>query len=214
MKRNSLTPSLFAQRIVASGVGAIGLGILVIVMAGEIGFAASKLGTVQVASAAATGGLILLEPGAIGVTTDERPAIASYDPPRGQIERGAHGAGEAAYAVLEAAALASPEVTILVSAAGVVAAPFAAVIGGAYASFGRLPQDELAPAGVGLCRWSALMFLRRSARIPDSQPLRSWVPFSKRASKKSGLRAQAPAIPPLPCGSRCGFGCYVPAPAK
>jgi len=61
-----MTPSLFTQRIVGCGVRPIGLGILVIVMTGEIGFAASKLGTVHVTSAPATGELILLEPGAVG----------------------------------------------------------------------------------------------------------------------------------------------------
>ena len=45
MKRNSLTASLFMQRTVTHRVRPIGLGILVIVMAGQIDCVASKLGT-------------------------------------------------------------------------------------------------------------------------------------------------------------------------
>ena len=58
MKRNALTSLLFTQQIVACGVRPIGLGILVIVMAGQIDCVASKLGSVHVTSAPATGGPI------------------------------------------------------------------------------------------------------------------------------------------------------------
>src|ERR1039458_704638 len=89
MKRNSLTASLFTQRIVTYGVRPIGLGILVIVMTGQIDCVASKLGTVRVTSARAAGELILLDPGAVGGTTADRPALWRYDRPRGQINRAA-----------------------------------------------------------------------------------------------------------------------------
>src|ERR1019366_4206082 len=94
MKRNSLTASLFTQRIVTCGVRPIGLGILVIVMAGQIDCVASKLGTVRVTSARAAGELILLDPGAVGVTTTDLPAMCGYDRPRGQIRRASDGADE------------------------------------------------------------------------------------------------------------------------
>src|ERR1035441_2266519 len=118
MKTNALTSSLFTQRIVDCGVRPIGLGILVIVMAGQIDCVASKLGSVHVTGARATGELILLDPGAVGVTTTDRPAVWSYDRPQGQINRAADGAGEAASAVLGMTTPEYPEANILVSAIG------------------------------------------------------------------------------------------------
>jgi hypothetical protein len=150
MKRNSLTASLFTQRIVTYGVRPIGLGILVIVMTGQIDCVASKLGTVRVTSARAAGELILLDPGAVGVTTPDRPAVWSYDRPRGQINRAADGAGEAARAALGMTTPEYPEANILVSAIGFVGAPVAAAIGGIQASRSRLPQDKLAECEAGL----------------------------------------------------------------
>ena len=152
MKTNSLTSSLFTQRIVSSGVRPIGLGILVIVMTGQIDCVASKLGSVRVTSARAAGELILLDPGPVGVTTVGRPAICSYDPPRGQINRAADGAGDAARAALEMTTPENPEANIIVSAAGFVAAAPAAVIGGVLASRSRLPQDKLAECEAGLAQ--------------------------------------------------------------
>ena len=109
MKRNSLTASLFIQRIVTYGVRPIGLGILVIAMSGQIDCVASKLGTVRVTSAQAPGEFILLDPGAVGVTITGPPAKSSYDPPRGQIESVADAAGRAAGAALEMTPSESPE---------------------------------------------------------------------------------------------------------
>jgi hypothetical protein len=150
MKTNSLTSSLFTQRIVSSEVLPIGLGILVIVMTGQINCLASKLGSVRVTMARAAGELILLDPGPVGVITVERPAMCSYDPPRGQINRAADGAGDAARAALEMTTPENPEANIIVSAAGFVAAAPAAVIGGVLASRSRLPQDKLAECEAGL----------------------------------------------------------------
>src|ERR1019366_6316968 len=133
MKTNALTSSLFTQQIVACGVRPIGLGILVIVMTGQIDCVASKLGSVHVTGARATGEPILLDPGAVGVTTADRPAVWSYDRPRGQINRAADGAGEAARAALEWTTPQNQEVNIIVSAIGFVGAPPAAVIGGIHA---------------------------------------------------------------------------------
>jgi hypothetical protein len=152
MKTNALTSSLFTQRIVACGVRPIGLGILVIVMTGQIDCVASKLGSVHVASAPATGEPILLDPGAVGVTTADRPAVWSYDRPRGQINRAADGAGEAARAALEWTTPQNPEANIIVSAIGFVGAPVAAAIGGVHASRSRLPQDKLAECEAGLAQ--------------------------------------------------------------
>jgi hypothetical protein len=152
MKKNSLTASLFMQRIVTYRVRPIGLGILVIVMTGQIDCVASKLGTVRVTSARATGEPILLDPGAVGVTTPGPPARCGYDRPKGQIERAADGVGEAARAAFEMTASGSPEANILVSAIGVVAAPVAAAIGGINASRSRLPQDKLAEVEAGLAQ--------------------------------------------------------------
>ena len=152
MKTNALTSSLFAQRIVACGVRPIGLGILVIVMAGQIDCVASKLGSVHVASAPASGEPIQLDPGAVGVTTSDRPAVCSYDRPRGQIKRAADGAGEATRAALEMTTPEYPEANILVSAIGFVGAPVAAAIGGIQASRSRLPQDKLAECEAGLAQ--------------------------------------------------------------
>ena len=152
MKTNHSNLSLFTQRIVSSGVRPIGLGILVIVMTGQIECAASKLGSVRVTSARAAGELILLDPGPVGVITVERPAVCSYDPPRGQISRAADGAGDAARAALEMTTPESPEANIIVSAAGFVAAAPAAAIGGVLASCSRLPQDKLAECEAGLAQ--------------------------------------------------------------
>ena len=152
MKENSLIASLFTERIVTHGVRPIGLGILAIVMTGQIDCVASKLGTVRVASAQAAGEPIQLDPGAVGVTTADRPAMCSYDRPRGQINRTADGAGEAARATLEMTTPEYPEANILVSAIGFVGAPVAAAIGAIQASRSRLPQDKLAECEAGLAR--------------------------------------------------------------
>jgi hypothetical protein len=152
MKTNTLTSSLFTQRIVACGVRPIGLGILVIVMAGQIDCVASKLGSVHVISAPATGEPIQLDPGAVGVTTTDRPAMCGYDRPQGQINRAADGAGEAASAVLGMTIPEYPEANILVSAIGFVGAPVAAAIGGVHASRSRLPQAKLAECEAGLAQ--------------------------------------------------------------
>jgi hypothetical protein len=121
-------------------------------MAGQIDCEASKLGSVHVTGARATGELILLDPGAVGVTTADRPAVWSYDRPRGQINRAADGAGEAARAALEMTTPEYPDANILVSAIGFVGAPVAAAIGGIQASRSRLPQDKLAECEAGLAQ--------------------------------------------------------------
>src|ERR1035437_8235751 len=152
MKTKALTSSLFTQRIVACGVRPIGLGILVTIMAGEMGCVASKLGRRHVTSAPATREPIPVDPGAVGVTTPDRPAVWSYDRPQGQINRAADGAGEAARAVLGMTTPEYPEANILVSAIGFVGAPVAAAIGVVHASRSRLPQDKLAECEAGLAQ--------------------------------------------------------------
>ena len=165
MKTNYLPSSLFTQRIVACGVRPVSLGILVIVMTGETGFAASKLGTVHVTSAPPTGQLILLDPGAVGVTTVNRPAMCGYDRPQGQIERAADGASSAARAALEMTTQASPEVNLAGSAIGAVAAPVAAAVGAVQASRSRLPPDTLAECEAGLAQ--ALTNLSQQHHLRD-----------------------------------------------
>src|ERR1035438_9655780 len=152
MKRNALTSLLSPQQIVACGVRPSGLGILVIVMAGQIDCVASKLGSVHVTGARATGELILLDPGAVGSTTAGRSAVCSYDQPRGQIKPAADGASEAARTALEWTTPENPEANIIVSAIGFVAASPAAVIGSIKASRSRLPQDKLAQCEAGLAQ--------------------------------------------------------------
>jgi len=152
MKRNSLTASLFMQRTVNHRVCPIGLGILAIVMTGQIDCVASKLGTVRVTSAQALGESIFLDPGAVEVTTFGPPAKSSYDPPRGQIESAADAAGSAAGAALAMTPSESPEGHLVASALGFVAAPIAAVISGAHASHSRLSQDTLAEVEAGLAQ--------------------------------------------------------------
>jgi len=152
MKTNYLPSSLFTQRIIACGVRPISLGILVIVATGETTYAASKLWSVHVISAPATGELILLDPGAVGVTTADRPAVCGYDRPRGQTERAADGASAAARAALEITTQGSPEANLAGSVIGVVAAPAAAVVGAVHASGSRLPQDTLAECEAGLAQ--------------------------------------------------------------
>jgi len=152
MKTDSLTSSLFTQRIVPCGVRPISLGILVIVMTGQIDCVASKLGTVRVISSQAASELILLDPGAVGVTTTDLPAMCGYDRPWGQIRRASDGAGEAAGGALGMTTPDCPEANTLVSGVGLVATPFAAVVGGVQASRGRLSQDKLAECEAGLAR--------------------------------------------------------------
>jgi hypothetical protein len=125
---------------------------LVFVMSGQIDCVALELGTVRVISPQATGELILLDPGAVGVTTADRPARCGYDRPRGQIERAADGAGGAARDALGMTTPEYPVANIFVSAIGVVAAPVAAAIGGAHASRSRLPQDKLAEVEAALAQ--------------------------------------------------------------
>jgi hypothetical protein len=152
MKRNSLTASLFMQRTETHRVRPIGLGILAIVMTGQINCVASKLGTVRVTSAQAPGESIFLDPGAVEVTTLGPPAKSSYDPPRGQIESAADAAGSAAGAALAMTPSESPEGHLVASAFGFVAAPIAAVISGAHTSRSRLSQDKLAEVEAGLAQ--------------------------------------------------------------
>lgn len=148
---------VLTHRIVPSGMRPIGLGILVIVMTGEIGCAAPKPGSAHRTSAPATDEPIQLDPGAVGVTTPDRPAVWSYDPPRGQINRAADGAGEAARAALEMTTPENPDANIIVSAIGFVGAPVAALVGGIRASRSRLPEDKLAECEAGLTQALGIM---------------------------------------------------------
>jgi hypothetical protein len=202
MKRNSLTASLFTQRIVTCGVRPIGLGILVIVMAGQIDCVASKLGSVRVTSARATGELILLDPGAVGVTTTDLPAMCGYDRPWGQIRRASDGADEGAVGALEMTTPDCPEANILVSAVGLVAAPVAAVVGGVQASRGRLSQDKLAECEAGLARaltnMSQQHYLReRILDAANAAGRRRFVPLPASEVPAQQRENQAPAATPL-----------------
>lgn len=152
MKINYLTTSLFIQRIVSSGMRPIGLGILVIIMTIEMGYATPKLGIIRVTSGPATGQPILLDPGAVGIVTADLPAKWSYYRPQGQIFTAADGAGEAASAALGITTPEYPYVNVIVSGVGLVVAPVAAAVGGFSASRSRLPQDQLAGFEAGLAK--------------------------------------------------------------
>jgi hypothetical protein len=135
----------------------IGLGILVIVMTGEIGCIAPKPGNSLRSGAPVNDEPLVLDPGAVGVTTADRPAVWSYDPPRGQILSAADGAGAAARTALETTLPEQPDANLFVSAVGFAGAPVAAVIGGMTASRSRLSQDKLAESEAGLTEALAAM---------------------------------------------------------
>jgi len=122
-----------------------------ILLAGELGYAAPKPERLHRAGAPAAALRILLDSGAVGVTATGRPAVWSYDPPRGQINRAADGAGAAARAALEQTSPEYPE-NIFASALGFVVAPVAAVVGGIHAAHSRLSPDKLAECEAGLAR--------------------------------------------------------------
>jgi hypothetical protein len=191
MKRNALIASLFTQRTVSYGVRPIGLGILVIVMTGQIACVASKLGTVRVTSAQVPGESIFLDPGAVEVTTLGPPAKSSYDPPRGQIESVADAAGSAAGAALAMTPSESPEGHLVASALGFVAAPIAAAFSGAHASLGRLSQDKLAEVETGLAQALANMSQQNhlSDRILD---------VAKAAGGRRFVPLASPGVPAPP----------------
>ncbi len=73
----------------------------------------------------------------------EGPATWSFDAPRGQIEGAKDSATENARAALELPAHSGPEIGIITSAAGAVAAPVAAVVGAIRASHSRLSDEDL-----------------------------------------------------------------------
>ncbi len=108
----------------------VGIGMLLLVLAGASGCVSPKLGSIQVARGPVTGQPLLLDPGAVGVTTTGCAASWSYDRPQGQINRASDGAGEAARAALELTTPENGEVNVISSVVGAVAAPAAAVIGG------------------------------------------------------------------------------------
>ena len=135
----------------------MGVGILVVVLNGQIVWAAPKLANVGRSSAPATEEFFLLDPGAIGDATASQPAGWSFDKPKGQIHRAGDRAGDVARTALELGIPEDPYAHIVVSAVGFVAAPLAAVVGGATAARGRLPQSKLAECEAGLASAMAIM---------------------------------------------------------
>jgi len=151
--------------MVFSGMHPIGLGILVIAMAGQIGCATPKRASVHLTSGPTTGQPIQLDPGAVGVTASDRPALWSFDRARGQINGAADGAGVAARAALEMTIPQPPEANLIVSAIGFAVAPVAAATGAIDASRSRLSQDDLAECEAGLTQ--ALVTMSKQNQLRD-----------------------------------------------
>jgi hypothetical protein len=119
------------------------LGLSVLLISGGTGCVGSKQQSGTAASAPIGDAVVPLDPGAIGVVVADGPAIWSFDAPRGQIDGAKDSATENARAALELPAHSGPEVGIITSAAGAVAAPVAAAIGAIRASHSRLSEEEV-----------------------------------------------------------------------
>ncbi len=135
----------------------MGVGMLVVALNGEIVSAGPRSANAGRSSDPADAELLLLDPGAVGVTTSSQRAVWSFDPPKGQIHRAGDRAGDAARTVLGLGVPQDPYAHIGVSAVGFVLAPVAAVVGGVIGSQGRMPQDKLAACEAGLASAMAVM---------------------------------------------------------
>ncbi|MEI2723677.1 MAG: ECF-type sigma factor [Verrucomicrobiota bacterium] len=100
MKRKLSGHSAVSHWLNPLGLRPIGLGILVVALNREIVWAASSLANPGRSSGPASEELVLLDPGAVGVTTASQPAVWSFDRPQGQIHRAGDAAGDAARTAL------------------------------------------------------------------------------------------------------------------
>lgn len=126
----------------------LGLGVMLVIYSSELVFAGKPFASSSWADNS-TDDLLQLEPGPIGVISTTRPALWSCDLPRGQVQRPAQAAHDAAQAVLELPAI-DPHIDLLLSAVGVVGAPVAAMVSGLHASRAYLPANRLTEVQAGL----------------------------------------------------------------
>ncbi len=186
MKTNMPGHSAGSHWSIPLGLRSMGVGMLVVALNGEIVSAGPRSANAGRSSDPADAELLLLDPGAIGVTTSSQPAVWSFDQPKGQIHRAWDRAGDAARTVLGVGVPQDPYAHIGVSALGFVLAPVAAVVGGVSGSQGRLPQNKLAECEAGLAAAMAVM--------AQPQHLRDQI----LAAAKASSRRQFVALDPPP----------------
>jgi len=96
--------------------------------------------------------VLQLEPGAILITAERKPAEISWAAPNNRLESAGEGAERAARAVLDTPALGHPQLEAVAGVIGFAASPFAAAYGAIQSSKQRLSPDKLVEAEAELVK--------------------------------------------------------------